>query len=134
MCLSGSFMEFFRIVSSSLHRKWSFPLSVFSVNVTKSIASCGFSHIHGKEPVAESFFHKAASCKSWLQKVERINDHKMRKNLIFIVKLKANLEPVFFKVFLHLFPVVILKSTIKLYLIILNTFCLSRSWHTFDKD
>ena len=30
----------------SLHEKWSFPLRVSSVNVTKSIVSCGFGHIY----------------------------------------------------------------------------------------
>ena len=32
----------------SLHRKWSFPLRIFSVNVTKSAGNYGFAHIHWK--------------------------------------------------------------------------------------
>ena len=28
-----------------LHRKWSFPLRISSVNVIKSAVSCGFGHI-----------------------------------------------------------------------------------------
>ena len=32
----------------SLHKKWSFPLSISSVNVTKSAANCGFGHIYGR--------------------------------------------------------------------------------------
>ena len=33
--------------SSSLHKKWSFPLKIFSLlNVTESAASCGFVHIY----------------------------------------------------------------------------------------
>ena len=30
----------------SLHKKWSFPLRFSSVNLTKSVVSCGFSHIY----------------------------------------------------------------------------------------
>ena len=30
----------------SLHKKWSFPLRIYSVNVTKSVVSCGFDHIY----------------------------------------------------------------------------------------
>ena len=35
---------------STLHKKWSFPLRIYSVNVTKSAVSCGFSHIYWKNP------------------------------------------------------------------------------------
>ena len=31
--------------ASSPDKKWSFPLRISSVNVTKSIESCGFGHI-----------------------------------------------------------------------------------------
>ena len=31
---------------NSLHEKWSFPLRISSVNVTKSAGFCGFSHIY----------------------------------------------------------------------------------------
>ena len=34
----------------SLHKKWSFPLRISSVNVTKSAVSCGFGHIYCKNP------------------------------------------------------------------------------------
>ena len=34
----------------TLHKKWSFPLRISSVNVTKSVASCGFSHIYWRNP------------------------------------------------------------------------------------
>ena len=33
-----------------LHKKWSFPLKIFSVNVTKSAVSCGFCHIYWRNP------------------------------------------------------------------------------------
>ena len=34
----------------ALHRKWSFPLRISSVNVTKSAGSCGFGHIYWRNP------------------------------------------------------------------------------------
>ena len=30
----------------TLHKKWSFPLKISSVNVTKSAGNCGFGHIY----------------------------------------------------------------------------------------
>ena len=33
-------------ISSTLHKKWSFPLRIFLVNVTKCAVSCGFGHIY----------------------------------------------------------------------------------------
>ena len=35
---------------TSLHKKWSFPLRISSVNVTKSAVSCGFGLIYWKNP------------------------------------------------------------------------------------
>ena len=34
----------------SIHKKWSFPLRISSVNVTKSAVSCGFGHICWRNP------------------------------------------------------------------------------------
>ena len=34
----------------ALHKKWSFPLRISSVNVTKSGVSCGFDHIYWRNP------------------------------------------------------------------------------------
>ena len=33
-------------ISSTLHKKWSFPLRIFLVNVIKCAVSCGFGHIY----------------------------------------------------------------------------------------
>ena len=33
-----------------LHKKWSFPLRISSVNVTKSAGKCRFSHIYWRNP------------------------------------------------------------------------------------
>ena len=32
-------------VDKPLHKKWSFPLRISSINVTKSTGNCGFGHI-----------------------------------------------------------------------------------------
>ena len=34
---------------NSLHKKWSLPLRISSVNVTKSAENCGFGHIYWKK-------------------------------------------------------------------------------------
>ena len=34
----------------SLYKKWSFPIKIYSVNVTKSGGSCGFGHICWRNP------------------------------------------------------------------------------------
>ena len=33
-----------------LYKKWSFPLRIFSINVTKSAGTCGFSYIYWRKP------------------------------------------------------------------------------------
>ena len=37
-------------IKQRLHKKWSFPLTISSINVTKSAVSCGFGHIHWRNP------------------------------------------------------------------------------------
>ena len=39
-----------------LHKKWSFPLRISSVNVTKSVGNCGFGHIYWRNPWWETSF------------------------------------------------------------------------------
>ena len=34
----------------TLHKKWSFPLGISSVNVTKSAGNCGFGHTYWRNP------------------------------------------------------------------------------------
>ena len=34
----------------TLNKKWSFPLRIYSVNVTKSAVSCGFGQIYWRKP------------------------------------------------------------------------------------
>ena len=48
--------KFFQTQMWSLHKKWSFPLRISSVNVTKSAASCGFGHIYWRNPQCKSSF------------------------------------------------------------------------------
>ena len=40
----------------TLHKKWSFPLRISSVNVTKSTDSCGFGHIYWRNPSCKTSF------------------------------------------------------------------------------
>ena len=44
------FMDFARWQNYILHKKWSFPLRISSVNVTKSAGNCGFGHISWRIP------------------------------------------------------------------------------------
>ena len=39
-----------RLDNLSQHKKWSFPLRISSVNVTKSSENCGFGHIYWRNP------------------------------------------------------------------------------------
>ena len=34
----------------TLHKKWSFPMRISPVNVTKSAENCGFGHIYWRNP------------------------------------------------------------------------------------
>ena len=38
------------LLNDALHKKWSFPLKISSVNVTKSAGNCGFGHIYWRNP------------------------------------------------------------------------------------
>ena len=33
-----------------LHKRWSFPIRISSVNVTKAAGNCGFDHIYWRNP------------------------------------------------------------------------------------
>ena len=48
--------------TTSLHKKWSFPIRISSVNVTKSAGSCGFGHIHWRNPYWKTFIFFKSSC------------------------------------------------------------------------
>ena len=62
--LRGCFKKFSWHVSNnlasnlnlSLHKIWSFPLRISSVNVTKSAFSCGFGHIYWRNPLWKTSF------------------------------------------------------------------------------
>ena len=45
-----------RLSFISLHKKWSFPLSISSVNVTKSAVFYGFGHIYWRNPYWKNSF------------------------------------------------------------------------------
>ena len=44
------------ITKDQLHRKWSFPLRISTVNVTKFTVSCGFGHIYWRNPQWKTSF------------------------------------------------------------------------------
>ena len=52
-----------------LHKKWSSPLKISSVNVTKSAGNCGFGHIYWKKSLMENFIFCAVIAKIGLTKV-----------------------------------------------------------------
>ena len=43
-------LSFLLLFSSTLHKNWSFPLRLSSVNVTKSVANCGLGYIYWRNP------------------------------------------------------------------------------------
>ena len=47
---AGNLTTFWPTKMETFHKKWSFPLSISSVNVTKCAASCGFGHIYWRNP------------------------------------------------------------------------------------
>ena len=49
-----------RMLGHALHKKWSFPLRISPVNVTKSAVSCGFGHIYRRNPL-----RKISFCVQW---------------------------------------------------------------------
>ena len=57
-----------KINSITLRKKWSFPLSISSVNVTKSAGICGFGHIYWRNPswktsfFVQCYFHDNCEC------------------------------------------------------------------------
>ena len=69
------FDEFFKDKTRllPLHKKWTFPLRISSVNVTKSAVSCGFGHICWRNPWWKTSFFvqsKYLHCFSQKQKTK----------------------------------------------------------------
>ena len=55
------------LLQSTALKKWSFPLRISSVNVTKTAVSCGFGHIYWRNPEwKNSFFVQWKYCCSLL--------------------------------------------------------------------
>ena len=52
----------------SVHKNWSFPLRIFSVNVTKSAGNSGFGHIYWKNPQWKT----SAFVQCWLAQAQKI--------------------------------------------------------------
>ena len=59
-----------RYYVKALHKKWSFPLWIFSVKVTKPAVSCGFGHIYWRNPLWKtSFFVQWSVCYSQMSAI-----------------------------------------------------------------
>ena len=59
--LSYIFMKYSKLVPLPLHKKWSFPLRISSVNATKSVVSCGFCHSYWRNPYWKTSFFCAVA-------------------------------------------------------------------------
>ena len=55
-CLFVFLDVFWVFIHLALHKKWSFPLRISSLNVTKSAVSSGFSHIYRRNPLWKTSF------------------------------------------------------------------------------
>ena len=74
-----SSMDWQKLVkATTLHRRWSFPLSISSVNVTKSAVSCRFAHIYWKNP-----YWKTSFCVQYQRKTQGRNFHAHHSSAIF---------------------------------------------------
>ena len=67
---TNGFMKSSLIVA--LHKKWSFPLMISSVNVTKFAGNCGFGHIYWKNPSWKTLFFEQCECRCRLRKASDI--------------------------------------------------------------
>ena len=66
-----------RLLSIALHKKWSFPLRISSVNKTKSAVSCGFGPIYWRNPYWKTSFFVQCTRHLFITK-------------LFLMKLKYN--------------------------------------------
>ena len=49
-------------IHAYMHKKWSFPLRIYSVNVIISAGNCGFGHIYWRNPSWKTSFFCAVTC------------------------------------------------------------------------
>ena len=66
-------------------QKWSFPLRISSVNVTKSALSCGFSHIYWRSPLRKTSVFKCSDRNNQFMIVLTISSFKKSDERIFDV-------------------------------------------------
>ena len=71
----------------SLHKKWSFPLRISSINVTESAVSCEFSHIYWRNPEQKTSIF--LSCESSFQ---LLNNHASNWCRIMSVTVKESYQ------------------------------------------
>ena len=63
-----------RIKDAWLHKRWSFPLRISSVNVTNSTENCGFAHIYCRSPEWKTSFFVQCIGEGWAAK----DDHSIK--------------------------------------------------------
>ena len=90
-------------LKSSLLKKWSFPLRIFSLNVTKSTVSRGFGHIYWRNPKWKTSFSE--QCFS----LEQIYVHKILSKGINLSSSYNFIQKETAGVFLRSFPVNLAK-------------------------
>ena len=61
-CGNVQFSQSFGWIAQTLHKKFSFPLRISSVNVTKSATDCGLGHIYGRDPEWKTLFVQWKLC------------------------------------------------------------------------
>ena len=77
----------------TLHKKWSFPLRISSVNVTKSAGSCAFGHIHCRNAYWKtSFFVQCTFADNFNKKVATFNRKYWSHNTFQVNAFRAKWE------------------------------------------
>ena len=80
-----SFIKTFKVLSQqlcfnyTLHKKWSFPLRISSLNVTKFALSCGFGDIYWRHPYRKLHF-------LWSGSFDGGGKHEQQRNVAKILK------------------------------------------------
>ena len=79
---------------TTLHKKWTFPLRIFSVNVTKSAVCCGFGHIYWRNPDWEtsffsSVFRKVTTLNNFLFSISGCSIEVSRRKIRYSKKITA---------------------------------------------
>ena len=127
------FLPFFRHWRVTLHKKWSLPLRISPVNVTKSAGKCGFGHIYWGNPYWKTSFFAQCNLEEHRANCQTISSYLARFStcivnnsyILFLIFLYGFFcFSIFFNFFYFLFVCVCLFcSKQKVYTVF---------WYTFD--